>query len=538
MVITFVAYLLHYLPQILIVTPVLYYLFHNLTTERRWQVLMRPAVGFGLAMGCIFLIAGYPAAPFHDWSNCRLAPAIAWIKGYPLYGHPGEMPMLVQMYGPVSAMVYVISALADRPTTAVLLGAVINSLFYVLPAAWFLHRARGREPALFTWAALAIFLLFSGRQFILKEASTLVTIDAPAIGLAVCAMAMLARRGEGNIFGRGLLCGLVAGLSVWTKLTFAPIPAAMILYVLMTDGLRPTLRFAGGMFIGGVAITSLVFVAFGSALFVQNIVIPSRQHWQWQRLSPAEAYFHAIALMWRNSQPVGWMTLVGLILAVRWPGQTENRWRQWARQNPWLLPLMAALAIVPTAALAYVKFGGSWNNAVASCYLAFLAMLAALSGACASGADSPRLGAPTRLRRVAIVTLLLLGCWMGPASATALRDGLLAWKNIYNNPTEAAFEFARQHPGEIYLPNMPLATLMSEGKLYHFDAALESLQVAGFGLTEDQVRRYLPAEMRAIVYPQTSVVPPVLHQLREFSQHSRDPALPGWVVLVRPGEAP
>lgn len=73
--------------------------------------------------------------------------------------------------------------------------------------------------------------------------------------------------------------------------------------------------------------------------------------------------------------------------------------------------MLGALLILPTAALAYVKVGGSWNNAAASSYLATLAAAIALGQACSQSItnddEANQLPLSIRFSRTIVVALVI-----------------------------------------------------------------------------------------------------------------------------------
>lgn len=537
MLINLITFILDFAPEILIIAPIAIFAFLELRTERRWVMVMGWVVGIGAVVAGVLLAAGYPLAPHHAWSNGRLAPAISWVRGFDLYTYPGAGPMLVQMYGPMSAMVYTPAALAGEPTAAVLIGVAINSLMYIIPAGIFLLAARRGQHALFATAGLVGLVLLSTRQFMLKEAATLVTIDAPALGFAAIAMAILARGLSGDMLRTGLICGFFAALSIWTKLTLAPIVFAMAIYVLLGHGLRGAIRFTIGMAISGLLVSGILILCFGLPMLFQNIVVPSKQPWQWPQLSPRRAYGRALTWMWRHARPVGWVAILGILLSIRLPYREPGSWRRWVGSNPWLLPLLMGLAVIPTAGLAYVKLGGSWNNAVAPTYLILLAAVAGLSGACGVPSDT-LLPASKRAGRVCLALLVVIGCWMGPERVNAIAGSLRSWGDLSQNENQQAFHYAREHPGQAYFPTAPLATLLAENRLYHFDAGLTDLTIAGFVLTDEQLRAHLPEDLRAVLYRSDTMIPSVTARLAEFDKPALHPSMPAWIILTRDGSPP
>jgi hypothetical protein len=533
--------LLHYLPAILIALPILYWAYREWNTDRRWRIALWTTVALGAANAVVFLLSQISLAPQHTWSACRLAWAISWLKGYRLYYPLGEGPVLVQMYGPVSAIVYAAGALASRPTAAILIATFFGTAIYILPATWFLLRSSPAGGRVYGLAAAVTFVLISSQQFVLSEAATRITIDAPAAGLGTCALALLSNRRLERPWKTGALCGLFAGLAMWTKLTLAPIAAALLLYALLIAGFRPALRF--GIAMAGVMmlLSGCLAICFGKALFVQNILVPSSQPWEWSGDGRVVAFVRAMGWIWHYSKSMA--AIFALAMLVRLASSRPQRVpiARFASDNPWLLPLLAAICLLPTATLAYVKVGGAWNNAVIISYMLLLAgMSALLPRSTQSAAPGERVLRGALLPRLCLVTLAAATTYIAWQSAPAVRAGLAAWANLEDNPQEAAYRYARLHPGEIYFPSAPLSTLLAEGRLDHFNAGVDDLDLAGFRISDEHLHRYLPPHMSAIAF-RSPPRPRILLRFPQFDHDTTVPELQGWILRsrqIRPSTAP
>lgn len=524
---------LHFLPAILLALPVLIWAYCQLRIEKQWRMALGTVGGLAGAAAAICLAAGIPQATQREWSAGRLAPAAAWLRGYELYYPSGEGPTLVQMYGPVSAMIYAPAAVMPRPTVAIIVGAFIGAFWFIAPAAYFLVRANPGYRVVFGLTGLAVFVLIASRQHLLSEAATAVTIDGPAFGLAVCAFAVLVGGSRDRPGMKGMLCGVLVALSTWTKLTFAPVGAAVLVYAFLVWEVRLAIRFAAAM-CGACLIVSGLFLAwFGSEMLFQMIVLPASQPWKWPGLSPTQAMIKSARELWRWARPVGWTSIAILLVRSDLPGWRRSEWREWARRNPWLLPLLGAAAMLCTASLAYVKYGGAGNNADGPFAMLLLAGLGSLSSAC--GGNSNPAGVVPRGQRFARVTLAALAfasCYPSPMTLPWVSSGLSAWTELGHNEHEIAYRYARTHPRQVFLPMHPLSTLLADRRADHFSAGYDDIVVAGMKFGEEQLQAFLPPELREIaVYGDPAAQ--ILSRLPEFSRRQEDPSLPGWTVLSR-----
>ncbi|WP_428940916.1 hypothetical protein [Fontivita pretiosa] len=571
-----VYYLLEYLPIALLGAPVLLWIFLNIRKESHWRAGMLMLSWAALALSAARVVALLPYAPRDAWSCSRMTPGVAWAMGDRLYHPPGQGPLLVRMYGPVSAMVYAPTALLATPTVGVLAGAGINLALFAIPMVWFLRcsgmAATGERPdASFILVGAALFALFATHVTKLLYTAAAVTVDAPAIGLAACACAMLVRSaGSAAPLRSGLLVGALAAASLWSKQTLAPIVVALPVYVLLVGGWRWGWRCILGMVLAAGAISYALLLAFGvEAMLFHTLIVPVRHPWQWPWLDKPHALLRAMRMIRADAMPALVLLIVGLGLRLlcaaavrlgeaRRPESTRHvrlsdRIAAWARANPWLVPALLAICVLPTTGLAYAKVLGRGNNAAATSYFLLLAACSAIITAlqvCFRGSDASRDTGPAisasaagdsavvrpwaRVLAMSVCLAFVLGIAARPREWLALPRQFALWGELSSSHLQIAYQYARQHPGEVYIPQYPLATLFSEGRAYHYEPAIQDLHLAGLTLSPRQLDEGLPPRLRQIlVRDEIPAHLPV--QLRQrFTRVDRPADMPGWLVLREP----
>lgn len=485
--------------------------------------LLRPLAIVALVTSGLLIIRAIPNAAGDPWSATRITPILACLDGYPLYPLPGEGPVIVRMYGPVSSLVYLPTALGQSPTTATLIGSFINVALFVLPAAWFLWRAtRGMQKDVFL-AGIAGFLLISLQHPVLSHIATMVTVDAPAIGLATCAMAVVIGPNRG--MRDALLAGLFAAMAMWSKQTFAPIVVVIVIHLVLTSSRPQAIRHVATV-LGVVAVVSLLMlVLFGwRTLYFHMGTVPGSRDWQWDEATTAMVLLRAFRTILVDSLPIGPLVLAAILI--------QRNWRVSA--SPWMLPVLAAVLILPLAMFAYAQIGGFENNGAPIHYFALLAGKTALACACGSS-TGPTLPTSARLPRLALIAFLIAGLVAWPVKWAFIAQTALAWQTVRQNPHEVAFQYAKSHAGEVWFPKQPLASLLAEGKLYHFDEGLYALKLAKVDVGPEWYASGLPKELRAVAYrgdkPEGPMTPPP-----GFDRITTTPDLPGWVIVQRTGE--
>jgi hypothetical protein len=86
----------------------------------------------------------------------------------------------------------------------------------------------------------------------------------------------------------------------------------------------------------------------------------------------------------------------------------------------------------------------------------------------------------------------------------------------------------------VYLPWGVLTTYLATGRLVHFDYALYDRDIAGFPITPEHLRAYLPSKMSMIVFGPYSQDQYVMRYFPEYSKIISVPELPGWTVYTKP----
>jgi hypothetical protein len=170
--------------------------------------------------------------------------------------------------------------------------------------------------------------------------------------------------------------------------------------------------------------------------------------------------------------------------------------------------------LAPTALLAFAKVGGDTNN---FSYIAYFLLAAGLM--CLA-----RIAARVTLT---LATAAAVALAIGNPADLVQRVRLITSLTV--NPQQWAYQLSREHPEGIYFPWNTLSTLLSDGKLYHFDAGIADRRLAGFPPSPQHLRAGMPAKMRLIAIP-TSAPPAETRPPGVEPIHS--PQLPGYDIYV------
>jgi hypothetical protein len=526
-------YLVHYVPWLLFLAPAALWVYARVHNEQRWRWVMGPLAVSAIGLSAIMLLAMFPTAASNGWCASRLSTPIAWTLGDDLYPSPGEGPALVRMYGPVYALIYTPTALAWSPTAALLMGALINLAMFVGSVAWLMRRC-GRNTSMVGWlAVVATFALGVAIACPLLDIAALVTVDAPALALAAgaCAVVVGDLSDRFPSTRRAIACGLLASACIWTKQTMAPLVLALAIYLLLIASPRA----AAAMLLTVAFSSSIVLLTFGAdRMLYHMLVVPSLHPTNWPWLGRRGALLRGLWFAWWECKIVAWMALAALVLRLDVPRRAKwDDIRSWARRSPWLLTLLVALVVVPTTMLAYVKLAGNRNNVAPMCFFGLLTVATALLGLFQK---SPAVDAPlpprARIALMAVSVLLIILPWAQRREMLRTLPGLHEWTRLGVTEQQRAFAYLTKHPGQAYFPQFPLASLLAEKKVRHFDEAILDFHRAGIPLAPRQLRSGLPQPLREILFLK-QMSGPIPALLPEFDQVGPCADLPGFVRVTR-----
>jgi hypothetical protein len=194
------------------------------------------------------------------------------------------------------------------------------------------------------------------------------------------------------------------------------------------------------------------------------------------------------------------------------------------RRRRYVLPGLAALFLLPTSFLGFVKVGGDVNN-MFTIYFLVVATSLVLT-------EESLFQQSALLKRVALQSLLVLSVLLTSVASLRIRD-VRSLCTLQDNPQQQAYFFALHHPEEAYFPWNPLSTLMADGKAYHVGYSVYDRRMAGFKPSEQHIRSYLPSHLKYIAqtdpHGEDSAI---MDYLPEFKHRVELAELPGWIVYT------
>lgn len=486
-----------------------------------------------------FLISGALAVkkilevPFLLWNAHRLAWTFSLLNGYNMYYGPHNGPVLgSRMYGPFACLAYLPVTLLNSPTAALILGSCISACFYFLPVLW-LHigkEALDTKKLLFGCCAFTLFCLVTFKSGVLSFSASIIHADAPALGMGALASAILYYRKHKYSVLPLFLASLVSVFAVWTKQTLAPILFALPVYVLLADGYKCFKRYILCLAVSGVTVSAVFLWIFNAQdLFFNMITYIAVYPWKFgpSRMAALlkvafllgkECFLFAAVLIFYS--------LHGLSALAKRPDKLKT----WFNANPWMILAIVSLFMVPASILGYVKVGGSSNTLSPTLYFlvgAFTMLLMKYAS------NLPHLHGRL-IKKCTKLLLILLTIGLICVNMPELRNIPIHLRNLPSNNQNTAYEYAKSHPGETYFPLDPLATLLSEGKLYHFTKAIEQREATGFRISHKHFRAHIPGDIKQVAFcGNGNTLRLIKEYLPEFSRQISIDELPGWTVYTR-----
>lgn len=469
-----------------------------------------------------------------DWNAARLAPTFSLFYGYDLYYPPDRGPILNNVYGPVAALAFLPAAIFRTPTPAVLAGGVLQDTFVFGALLLFVWRsARGTgdkaegarhgaqspvlsppSSTLVAACGLAACLLMS-RYWGPSYWISMVHADGPSLALGLTACALLATR-DGVAPSRHALfaSALAVVLSLWAKQTAAPLPLALALAVWIGHGRAVALRYVALLAVIGALISACFLVWFGWPMIFNMFVLVSRHGWFRPGATGLAIVVGEFLL------DVGELLALCLVLLAVVVRSTRAAHAPLGAR-PWVAPLLAVVCLLPTGALGANKVGGELSSFHSAYYL--------IAATTALLVDLVRRRPALHVLAWAFCLLAIAAAWQsGRCTPRASRF------TLWQNNQQVAYEFALRHPGEVYFPWAPLASLLAERRLYHFEYGMLDRYIGYHEPTREHLLAFVPSRMRWIAA--RARIWTFNHFFPDYTVETKIPELPGWIVRSRPAQ--
>jgi hypothetical protein len=332
---------------------------------------------------------------------------------------------------------------------------------------------------------------------------------------------------------------LLASLSVWSKQPLVLLFVSLPLYVLFTQGRRRALVFALHLLVVGLLTSAAMVLCFGplKSLYFYMFVVPAGHP---VLLHSAQDFSRVFFALLKYSAPA--LLASALLVGLAWwretreaPGGSRGSIFRLVPDNGWRLFLLAGACNLPLSFLGMAKYGGDRNSGSFAVYFLSIGALLLIKRALTIDIAAPDHQA-TRHQSCA------------QFAAAAVLTGLCVTQAIFSyadsrrpvpiwaNPTQEAFDLTRAYPKQVFFPWNPLVGMLTDGKYYHFDSAVNDRLLAKWPISMEDFKKHIPEQFQIVAYPpghwQDSKA--ALAYLPEFREPTPGPTY--WKFFKRPGE--
>jgi hypothetical protein len=308
-------------------------------------------------------------------------------------------------------------------------------------------------------------------------------------------------------------------LAVASKQTMAPSAVALPCFVLMTDGRRAFTRYIAVQIAASASIFAAMLAFFRPTrdLLFNTFTLAANQ--------PPRTGSVVFRMMGGLAQIQSDLAVVvaPLLLLIAIIALGSGGIRQRMAKHGWLVFLWMAAFQLPIELRAWSTVGGWLNHLGIVTLFVLLATTLGLVEFWKPAANTTQEWTGVAARALLIGMLLA----RFPVPYSIFGDLRL----VRTSATQVAYNYERQHPGRAYFPFNPLASLLAEGKLTHFDPALLDREIAGYRISAEQLAAGLPAGCELVAFPpRHEPSAAILRELLQDKPLVEEPGLEGWRV--------
>ncbi|MDD5069586.1 MAG: hypothetical protein PHV17_02560 [Candidatus Omnitrophica bacterium] len=468
------------------------------------------------------------------WNAMRAAWVLSPFYGYSFYFLPAEAPVLSVIYGPIGALLLSPIALAKTPGSIVTFGSFLCFCYYLFPViALFLSKKNLSLRQCFFWfCGLSFFLIFTLSIPAMRHCAFAIHVDAPGLALVVSGCLLIggikSSKSETIIF----LSSLCLVLSFWDKQTFVPVLFVVLAYLFCFIDKKIAYSYMTFLLVNFILVSGIILLFFPvKSLLFYIFELPAKTPWkdirEAQNLLPFLQYTAGFGLF------IIILSKYYVFFAQKKIKPETADIKIKLDNSRWLLFALIGISLYFTGVLGYIKWFGSENNFGISFYfLAISCLLIFVEFA------EDRFWSLTPENKVYFFSgLSLLVLWL-----TLIVVFLFQQRVFKANPSSksglvAAYSFSKKYPGQVYLPDFPLVTLLTDSKLYYFTFAIKERQKAKYPFGRKNLNKYIPQDLKFIVFDKKSFANGWVNNFfPEFVVDSNFSGLsPRWIVL-RPKE--
>jgi hypothetical protein len=494
------------------------YIFRKLNTHSLIARLIGSFVPISLLSILNVLLSNLLRVTSDTWSQNRLATAFALIHGYRQINAIDTGPVQSWMYGPFAVVVYLPVTVFNSPIPALMAGGILNFCFFLFPVLIFCFiKIFTTKQFRLAGFSLAVFLLFLPLIIYsppLKYSAFRIGPDAPSLcfsGLSVVALYyryLSDKKTNISLF----ISSIFAVISIAIKQNLLLLPIALVIYVFLAEGVLIFYIYTFYFFISVILVSIPLMLVFDwQYLYFSMFYFPSiHPSWFQEKTSLVNSLIESNAvvnLMKKAALDLAINSLPFFLIAVsftlfngvkNFTNFNLQYFRIWLQKNSFLLSLWIGIFMIPIALTSRIKWGGDINSFSACVYFLMLSAVAVIvelfySYELGLGADGYQSKIKVVLFRVVVIIVIISNLLL----FNNLKNSDINSKSVFHSAksyveVEVAFQTMQDKSNKIFFPDFPLASLLSQGKLFHSLKGVYDRHIGRVEIGDNHLKKYLP----------------------------------------------
>lgn len=505
--------------------------------------------GFLFLTSIVSLIGKILKFPVYDWDHNRLAPIFAFKLGYKYINAYDTGPVLSWAYGPISPIFFFPATLANSPTTATMIGGIINILIFFLPflvVATFYMR-KSRWMFFYGLQFLLITFLYVINNTALGTSAFNIHVDSPSLclGAISCLLiyfSFITQDDQKNLYLISF-AGVITVLAIWAKHNLILLPLAIITYLILTGKLK-FLKLYLISLLGSGIFFSLIIIAIFSHEYLYFSMVESMA--KQPNIITSDLFFNDKINVLINASLellINMMPFVVIIFShvvITFKKGKYSHIHKWLISHPYSLFFITSFYMIPLAISSRIKWGGNINSLSIAIYFMVLTAFIILIELVYKNQTDGIKRVINLQKFLTIIVVFAIFCSQINYLKSSPKRINTALNNLQNNHLEVSFQYMLKNPNQVYFPDYQLSAAMAEKKIYHSMKGLNDREAGRLRLTAQHFQQYIPSKMKYMAFAnpknqwQKERIEIMKSYLPEYSQQITIKDLPGWLVYKLP----
>ena len=340
-----------------------------------------------LSFGCllltsiVYLIEKILKFPGYDWDHNRLVPIFAFQLGYKYINAYDTGPVLSWAYGPIAPIFFFPATLANSPTTATMIGGIINILIFFLPflAVATFYMRKSRWMFFYGLQFLLITFLYVMNNPALAFTAFNIHVDSPSLclGAISCLLiyfSFITQDDQKNLYLISF-AGVTTVLAIWAKHNLILLPLAIITYLIITSKFKIFKLYSISLLSSGIFFSLIIIAIFGHEYLYFSMVEsmaqqPNIMTFDLSFNDKINLLINASLELLINIMPFVVITFSHFVITFK-KGKYSNL-NKWLISHPYSLFFITSFYMIPVAISSRIKWGGNINSLSIAIYFMVL----------------------------------------------------------------------------------------------------------------------------------------------------------------------